>query len=131
MPRATARRVLWVAGLLLVPVPLMALADAFVPTARILELGLVVLITILVEGAAGIALLLLALFVGHAVVYAALLWLASWLVTWAIDRVVPTALGATTIVLVVVGVLWTSSMPVYDTPFHSRLPHATLLQVYP
>ena len=55
MSRKTARRALWAAALFLVPVPLLAFADAFVPTMRVVELALVVLITIFVEGPHGVA----------------------------------------------------------------------------
>lgn len=130
MSRTTARRVLWAAALLLIPVPLLALGDAFVPTARLLELGLVVLVTIFVEGSGGVAPQLLALFFSHVLVYAALLWLAAGALTWAIHRTAPAALGTLTGAAVLAGILWTASVPVYDTPFHARLPHATLLEVY-
>jgi len=130
MSRTVARRFLWIAALVLVPVPLLAFAGAVVPTARFVELAVVVLITIFVEGPGGVAPLLLGLFLVHALVYAALLWLAAWGLTWALERAAPAALRVVVWTLVLFGLGWTLSVPVYHTPFHARLPHATLLEVY-
>ncbi len=130
MRRKTAQRALWVAALFLVPVPVLAFAEAFIPTMRIFELTLVVLITIVVEGAHGVALLLLGFFAGHALVYAAILWLAARVVTSLLERLSPAALGPATVALVTLGLLTAIALPIYDTPFHARLPHAGLLEVY-
>ena len=131
MSRKTARRVLWVAALLLVPVPLLAIAEAFVPVARIFELGLVVLITILVEGPGGVAPILLTIFLVHAVVDAAVLWGVAWLLTWGLERVAPAALGPVVLALVVAGCVWGAALPIYHTPFHAQVADATLLEIYP
>jgi hypothetical protein len=130
MSRKTARRALWAAALFLVPVPLLAFADAFVPTMRVVELALVVLITIFVEGPHGVALLLLGLLAAHIVVYGLLLWLGTRIVAGSIERFAPGALAGITLALIGGGLLVTIAFPVYDSPFHARLPHTTLLEVY-
>jgi len=129
MSRRTAQRVLWVAALFLVPVPLLTFG-AFVPTMRLLELTTVILVTVLVEGAHGVALLLLALFGAHTLVFALLLWLAARLLAGLLERTAPAAIGVVTVALVAVGLVATIGVPVYDSPFHARLPHTTLLEVY-
>ena len=126
----STRRALWIASLLLVPVPLWVFAEAFVPTARLLELGTVVLITIAVEGPAGVAPLVLALFFGHAAVYTALLWVCSWIFCATIDRIYRPALTPLCTILILGGIVWALSSPVYTTPFHPDLPRSTLWEVY-
>lgn len=130
MSAKTARRILWVAALFLVPVPLMAFTDAFVPTMRLLQLTSVILIVILAEGAHGVAALLFGLFALHTVLYAALLWLAARLLTGLLERLAPAALGWVTIALVALGLAIAVSSDIYDSPFHARLPHTSLLEVY-
>ncbi len=130
MTQKTAQRLLWGAALFLVPVPLMAFADAFVPTMRLLELTMVIVITVVVEGAHGVSLLLLGLFAAHTLVYAALLWFAARALTGVVERLAPAALGPTTAVVVIVGLIVALAMPVYDTPFHAHVPHASLVEVY-
>ena len=49
MSRRTAQRVLWVAALFLVPVPLLTFG-AFVPTMRLLELTTVILVSSTPQG---------------------------------------------------------------------------------
>ncbi len=131
MSRTRARRILFVAGLLLVPVPLFGLADAFVPTTRLAELALVVAVTIAAEGAGGVAALLFGLFAVHVLVWALALWCAAWLLSWTLARLGPLALGRITVAAVLIGVIGASLFRIYDTPFHATLPHATLLELYP
>lgn len=125
-----ARRLLWIAALLLVPVPLLIFTEAFVPTARLLELAGVVLITIFVEGSAGAAPAILGMFLVHALVYAILLWVACWLVTAAVARVAPRALGWVTFGLIAAAVTAGIATPLYHTPFQARTPYSTLFEVY-
>ena len=128
--RTAAQRVLWGAGLILVPFPLLAFADAFVPTLRMLELALIILVAIVVEGAHGVAGLLFGLFFAHAVVYAGVLWLGTQLLTRALARWFPRALAPATGALVILSLVVAVAFPVYETPFHAHLPHANLLEVY-
>lgn len=130
MSRPAAQRILWAAGLVLVPFPLLAFADAFVPALRMLELSLIILIAIVVEGAHGVASLLFGLFFAHALVYAGVLWLGTQLLSRILARWFPRALAPATGVLVALGVVVALAFPVYDTPFHAHLPHANLLEVY-
>lgn len=126
----TPRRILWIASLFLVPVPLWIFAMALVPTARLVELAIIVLITIAVEGPGGVGPLILALFLGHAALYAILLWMATWLLCMIVDKIYRPALGPLCALLILGAVLWSLSLPVYTTPFHANLPHSTLWEVY-
>lgn len=129
MSRRTAQRVLWIAFLFLVPVPLLTFG-AFVPTMRLLELTTVIVITIVVEGGHGVALLLLGLFAAHTLVFALLLWIAARILAGLLERIAPAAIGVVTLALVASGLVAAVAVPVYDSPFHARLPHTTLLEVY-
>lgn len=129
MSRKTATVLLWITALLVVPVPTL-LFGAVIPTLRIAELAGVVLITIFVEGAHGVALSLFLGLLGHAAVYAGLLWVGARLLARLLERLAPNAVGGLTAGLVAIAVLAASVLPLYDTPFHATDPHARLLQVY-
>ena len=75
-PRAT-RRLLFLALLLLLPLPMLAF-DALVPVVRFLLLGAVCLGMRWVEGPGGVVWQLATLFFGHALVYGAALWAVAW-----------------------------------------------------
>lgn len=129
MSRRTATLLLWITALLVVPAPTV-LFGAVLPTLRIVELAGVVLITILVEGAHGVALSLFLGLLAHAALYAGLLWVAARLLTGLLERLAPNALGGLTAALVTIAIVVASVLPLYDTPFHATDPHARLLQVY-
>lgn len=131
MQEKTARRLLWAAALFLVPVPLaLFIGDPFVPAMRYLELALVVLITIFVEGLHGMAGPIFGLLGAHVLLYIGLFWLVAWVVARGLARLVPSALGPATLAIVALGIAVTATVPVYDSPFHARLPETTLLEVY-
>lgn len=73
MSPRTARCALWLAALLLVPLPMLQFG-ARVPSVHHLLLGGVCVVTAWIEGGGGVTGLLIALFFGHAVVYALGLW---------------------------------------------------------
>ena len=67
--------------------------------------------------------LMLAFMLGHALVYAALLWVAAWLFTRLLAAAAPRALLAVTLGLVGLGLGTTLAVDVYRTPFaplHAR-----------
>ncbi len=114
-PRA-ARRVLFLALLLLAPLPMLGF-DAVAPVARYLLLGAVCLGMRLVEGPGGVVWQLAALFFGHALAYGALLWAGAWLAARALAVLGSAARGAVVAIAVVAATLWALTAEPYLTPF--------------
>jgi len=115
------RLALWLLAVLVVPLPMMVMTPGLVPVGRMLQLGSVAFAVALTETTAGVVLLLAAMLLGPAVVFAALLWvLAGIAMRW--SRVA----WAVAVGLLVLGLL----VPIYRTPFHPSVARATLLGVY-
>ncbi len=74
----SARRLLCLAIVLVIPVPMLGPFDALVPPVRYLILSGAGIAVAAVEGASGPVPLILLLFGVHAVVYLSLAWLAAW-----------------------------------------------------
>jgi hypothetical protein len=126
-PQAT-RRTLWLAALLLVPLPMLQFG-AFVPVVRYLLLGGVTLGLIIAEGGGEIPYLFLGLMLGHALVYAGLLWAAAWAAVRGLWAVSPTAAGRVALAIATVGLLLALVTKPYVTPFSSVSLHSNLLVV--
>ncbi len=126
-PRA-ARWILWLAALAMLPLP-MLLFNAQIPVTRYLLLAGVSAMLIVAEGSGQIPILMLVLFVAHALVYAAVLWLVcwSWVRVW--ERHAPSWLLPTTAALVLVGLALTIGFNAYVTPFAAVESRASLLSV--
>ena len=116
MSARAARRLLFLAALLIAPVPMLGFG-AFVPVARYVLLGAVCIGMRVAEGPGGVVWQLTALFLGHALVYAGLLWLAAWLAGRALGALPPPVRNAVVALLVVVGALWAVLSEPYVTPF--------------
>ena len=114
-PRAV-RRVLFLALLLLAPLPMLAF-DARVPVARYLLLGMVCLGMRVVEGPGGVVWQLTALFFGHALVYGAVLFSGAWLAARALAAIPSAARGGVVVIAVVAATLWALASEPYLTPF--------------
>jgi len=127
MSPRTAHRSLFLALLLMAPLPMLGF-DAFVPVARHLLLAGVCIGMRLVEGPGGVVWQLTALFLGHALVYAIALWLASWLVALLLRAFSDRLRGACVAALVVGALLWASFSEPYVTPF-GRAARANLVEV--
>jgi hypothetical protein len=128
-PRAV-RRLVWIAAVFALPLPILAFGPGLVPAAHQLELGLLALAFGAVESMQGVTLLLAAAFLVPGLVYAALLWLAAWLVARALARLPSTTRTRAALLLVMLGVGFASATPIYETPFSSRSARSTLLGVY-
>ena len=126
-PRA-ARRWVFVVALFTVPLPMLQFG-ATIPVARYLLLAGVTAGLVAAEGTGTIPLTLLALFVGHALVYGALLWIAAWLATRLVERAAPRALGPLAVLVVAGALLVTSLFDVFTTPFAARSLHTNLFHV--
>ena len=73
--------------------------------------------------------LMLVLFLGHALVYGAVLWLVCWFWVRVWERHAPSWLLPTTLALVLVGLALAIGFNAYVTPFASVEPRANLLSV--
>jgi len=124
------RWALWLGLVLVVPLPMAWIEPVRVPAARYLELGLVCGAVLAVEGAGGVVGTLTALFLGHALAYAALLWGAAWLGLRAAAGLGPRARRRLVVVLVLAGVLGAAAFRIYRTPFQAASIRASLLEVY-
>lgn len=131
MNRRGAHWTLFLAALLLVPVRLFGIGTAFVPVARILELATVASILLAVEGATDISLILVAVFLVQAAVYIVLFWFLARVLTALLGRLAGARRNTAVWAIVLAALTWVSVVRVYETPFHSHLPHATLLELYP
>lgn len=128
-PRAL-RRLLWIAAVFAVPLPILALGPGLVPAAHQLELGLLALAFGAVESAQGVTLALAAAFLVPGLVYAVLLWLAAWLLARALAKLPSTTRTRAALLLVMLGVAFALAEPIYVTPFSSRSARSSLLGVY-
>jgi hypothetical protein len=124
----SARRILWLGLICMLPLPMLQFG-AEIPALRYLLLAGVTLGLIVSEGMGQVPGLVLALLLGHALVYAGLLWLVAWLAARALSGLAPRALAVTTLGLVVAGVIVTSAFDVYRTPFGARSMQVNLLHV--
>lgn len=128
MSLRASRRILWVALLAMLPLPMLAF-DASIPVIRYLLLAGVTVGLILAEGMGAIPGSILGLIALHAVVYAALLWAVAWLLARLLVAMAPRASGALTIGVVVAALVVTSLFDVYTTPFAATSARTSLLHV--
>ena len=128
-PRAL-RRLLWVAAVFAAPLPILVFGPGLVPAAHQLELGLLALAFGVVESAQGVTLALAAAFLVPGLVYAALLWLAAWLLAHALAKLPSTTRTRAALLLVMLGIAFALAEPIYVTPFSSRSARSSLLGVY-
>ncbi len=115
----TARRVLFAVLLVTLPLPLLALAPTLAPTLRYWLFALVITALVLVEGAAGVVPLLLALMWAHALVYAIACWLGAWALARALARLDAGPRGLVVTVAVAVALGGALLFPIYRTPLGS------------
>ena len=125
-PRAT-RRVLFMALLVLVPLPMFTF-DALVPVARYLLLGAVCVGMRVAEGPGGVVWQLTALFFAHALVYGALLWAVAWGVARSLDALPSSARAALVASVIAAATLWAVAAAPYRTPF-GRAERSNLIEV--
>ena len=124
------RFILWVTSALTVPLPILILGPGWVPPARLLMLGGISLAVMLSESARGMVGIAAAVFLGQAVAYGALLWLAAHLLSRLLGHLPPRAVAPIVLAGVALGVAVAASFEVYHTPFAPRSARATLLEVF-
>jgi hypothetical protein len=125
--RAT-RRLLWIAALAIVPLPMLQFHE-LAPVTRYLLLAGVVAGLMWTEGTGTIPWIFFGLMLGHALVYAGLLWTAAWALARGLRALAPSRAGALALLLVAGGVILTLAFDVYRTPFAAESLHANLWTV--
>jgi cytochrome bd-type quinol oxidase subunit 2 len=102
--------------MLVLPLPMLTF-EGVVPVARYLLLGAVCIGMRIAEGPGGVVWQLTALFLAHALVYAALLWGAAWISARALGALPSRARGAAVVLVVAACLLWALAAEPYVTPF--------------
>lgn len=128
-PRA-ARWWLWLAALAALPVPIFGVGSGRVPPLHHLELGALALAFTVAERAQGMGPLLAAIFLGQALAWALVLWLAAGLAARLLSRLPPLARTRATLFLVVLGLALAAAQPIYRTPYSAHAARSTLVDVY-
>jgi hypothetical protein len=124
----TCRRLLWIALLLTLPLPLLVIDAALVPVARFLLLGGVCVAVMLVEDAGGVVGVLALVFLAHACVYAGLLWLLAFAIARGLRGLAPRRRAALTLAALALGLVAVTATRPYRTPF-ARAPRGNLVEV--
>ena len=130
MSEKAARRTLFVAGLLLVPFPVLLLGPGLVPPARHLLLGLVGYTLAVAEGASPVGLTISTAFVLQALAYGLVVWLGAWVLARGLAQLAPHTRLRLTLLTVMVAAGLAFSQPVYHTPFSAKTAHSNLLELY-
>jgi hypothetical protein len=124
----STRRILWIAALLLVPLPMLRFG-AVIPVARYLLLGGVTGGLIASEGTGTIPNVFFVLLMLHVLVYAALLYGAARLLARALHAAGPRLARRLALALVAAATLVALTQEIYVTPFAPVSPRASLLDV--
>jgi hypothetical protein len=130
MTPRSARVVLWVAALAVVPVPLLVAGRGWLPPAAVAELAGATFAVGVAERADDIIRLLGGILLGQAGMWAVVAWFAASVAARVLHRVAPRRVGAATLAVVLVAVAVTAAVPVYSSPFHATRSRQTLLEVY-
>ena len=130
-PTRAVRRLLFLALLLMAPLPLAAaVANGLMPVARMWMLAGACLGVLLVEGGRGAVGLILALLGGQAALYTLVLFGVAALAARGLARLPGRARWIAPVALVLAGAVLTASVPVYHTPFRADAARSTLLEVF-
>jgi hypothetical protein len=113
----SARRLLFLAVVLVVPLPMLGPFDALVPPVRYIILSSAGLAVATVEGAAGPVPMILMLFAAHAVVYLVLAWLTAWIAARLLAVLSPRARRNTVLATCAAMLFVALATRFYRTPF--------------
>jgi hypothetical protein len=130
MSPLTARRLLWLAFVLVAPVPFFLVESGWMPPLALLQLAAWVLALIAREGALGQVGTMAAILIGQGVFYVILFWVLAWAISLLLLRLSRRAIACVTLGSIALGVVLASSFEIYRTPFRARSLSATLLGVY-
>ena len=103
---------------------------AFVPVARYAFLAGVTLGLIATEGGGEVPYMILGLMLGHALVYAGLLWLVAWALARGLWAAVPRSAARIAVGLAVVGLAFALLTKPYVTPYSAVSLHSNLFVVF-
>ena len=113
------------------PLPLIGLDGSEIPVLRFVQLASWITILIVLEGAGGMVGVLFALLWTHALVYGVLLYVVATFFAAQLRSRLPGRAGNGVLVGVVIGVVaWGFYARPYDSLFHHRDAHASLLDIY-
>jgi hypothetical protein len=121
----STRILLWLALVLALPVPIWLLGPGRVPVGHLFELGSAAVAFGVAENFRGVVGLTAAVFIGQAIVYAALLWLVASLLARAGGM-----LRGVLLALVALGIVVACLSPVYHSAYNARAAQVTLVEVY-
>lgn len=131
MSTRAARWLLWLALVLMAPVPVMTgVVTAVVPAARILMLAGVCLLVVVLESANGVVGLFGLLLVVQAIAYLVLFFGVAHVASRLLGRLSPRAVAAGALVLVVTGIALTAAFDVYQTPFRAASARGSLFEIF-
>jgi len=127
--RSRSLRRLWFIGLwLLLPWPIFAFGDAFVPAARYAILGIVAAAVAITEGASGPVGLILLLFASMTVGTTLGCWLLAWMIAKLLAVLPDTAARRVTFAALSIALLWALLFAPYHTHF-GRAARGGLLEI--
>jgi hypothetical protein len=122
--------ILWIASLLLLPLPHLLVVTGLVPVARFLMLGAICAYVSLFVGSGGVAGTLAWILFAQAALYALGLALAAGVLAYLTDGVSPRVRAAATVSLVALALVLTLGFEVYHTPFAAESARANLFGLY-
>jgi hypothetical protein len=120
---------LWLAAALMLPVPILLFGPGWVPTLRLLLLGVVSVAFMAIENANGAVGALAVVLLGQALLYLGLLWVGTWLAARALGLLPPRAVAVVTLAAIAAGVALATAVEIYQTPFAADSAHASLLGI--
>ena len=124
-------RILFILLFLILPLPLLGLEGLMVPAARFLQLAAALSILVVIEGSGGMVGSLLLLLWIHALLYGAILYWGTWIVT---EKLLPRFAERSRVWLIVglaVGlVYWGLFGEPFASSFHHTDAHASLIGLY-
>jgi len=130
MSARSARRILWLGGVLMAPVPVLLLGPGLVPPARLLMLGGIGAAVMVVESARGAAGPLTAVLLLQGLAWAGLLWVAAWAMARPLARLSPATAAAIAWAALAAGLVAATILDIYHTPFAADAARGNLLHVY-
>ena len=117
----------------MVPLPLVGVETAWVPTARMILLAAVTTLVTAVEGTGGVGPMMAGLFWGQALLWSAICWGFGWGFARALAVARPAfrqRIAFLLAVAVAVAAAIAVLVPIYTTPYSANSARSTLLQVY-
>jgi hypothetical protein len=125
----TARRILWIAFLVALPVPFLGVGMGVAPPLRMLFLGSLVSLVYL-QDPDYLSQVIGSLLLGQGIAWSALLYGVARFAARAIGRIDASGARAAVVLVLVACLLTASLFPIYRTPFSSSGARSSLLQVF-